>query len=215
MIVIVSPDLSREVVKPIRIRQIYGEEAVIEIVPEMYGLARELEVLDDPLSDGALALVWSRSADYLEKIGYADDRFRARRNLVFEKSAAPVKSYGNSVRLDELEKYENLTTIKNPRMPCFATVTKGKIVSLAAAYEADDGAYEICVETAPGYRGRGYATENVGALSDYLVEEGKRVRYLCAESNEKSRRVAARAGFSPTGKSYTYTVRRKEKGNGI
>lgn len=210
MISVITPDLTREVIRPIKIKHFYGGKVYIEAAPELYGLARELEKFDDPTSNAALALAWSMSADYLRTVGYADDKFRTRRDLIFEKTAANAKICENSIRVGSNGEYDNLTTIDPSGKICFATIRRGAIVSFAAAYKVEDGAFEICAETEPGSRGRGYATSNVCALSDLLVLRGEIVRYICAETNERSKRVALGAGFRQTGISYSYTVRRKE-----
>lgn len=193
MIFILSPDLTRDVIIPFKYRQIYGEEITIRTAPELYSLACEIEKTDDPFSDAALRLVWQKSAAYLDSIGYADYPFRTRRDLIFTKTAPTEKKRENSVKITSDDGYENLTTVDFSGLDCFATVTDGKIVSLAAAYKVEDGALEICAETVPGSRGRGYATSNVCALSDLLVSRGETVRYLCAETNKsRAARLLAR-----------------------
>lgn len=204
MILICDPDLTREVIRPIKIKHIYEKETVIKAVPELYGLAKTLEVMGDPLSDEALSLIWRECADYLCAIGYADDRFKARRNLIFAKE----KANENISELGAPIGCENLTTIDIVGDECSATVIDGKIVSVAAAYKTED-AYEICVEAAQRYRGQGFAAANVTVLSDALLSRGDAVRYLCAETNERSKKVALSAGFCEIGKCYEYIVRRK------
>ena len=62
-----------------------------------------------------------------------------------------------------------------------------------------DDTYEIYVETAKAYRGRGFATAAVAALSEYLIGRGCVVGYKCGEDNEASAAVAEKLGMKLDG----------------
>ncbi len=205
MVIIKNIDTSKDVIYLLKVWYIYDEDPIVSAPSELEILANKLDGMKDPTSDEALSLIWHDCRDYLESIGYADDRHRGRRNIIFAKS---YPSDNEEKELAFSPECENLTTLDPSSAPSSVTVKGGKIVSCALAHFCD-GIYEICTETAPLYRGQGYATENVTALSDKLIAEGADVCYLCSEKNEGSLRVAERSGFIEVGKSYDYIVRRK------
>lgn len=93
-------------------------------------------------------------------------------------------------------------------LPTFVTLDGDKIVSIATVNEhsEDQKMLEITVETAPGYRGRGYAVSNTVALAEYLINNGFGVTYVCSRYNRASAAVAQRAGFVGAGRFYAYTA---------
>lgn len=205
MVKIKNIDTSKDVIHLLKIWHIYDEDPIVCAPSELEFIANKLDGMKDPTSDGALSLIWRECEKYLDSIGYADDRHRDRRNVIFAKNCRSDSEKKESAFSSECE---NLTTLDPASAPSSVTVKGGKIVSCALAHLCD-GIYEICTETAPLYRGQGYATENVTALSDKLIQEGADVCYLCAEKNELSKRVAKRSGFMEIGMSYDYIVRRK------
>ena len=212
MVILKEIDTSKDVLHLVKVWYIYGEEPIVTVPSELEKLAKKLHEEKDPTADQALSLIWRECKEYLDKIGYADDRFRERRNLIFSKD---VPSGVESDEKTDYSKLKNLTTLDTLHASASVSVSDNKIVSAALAHFCEDGVYEICTETAPAYRGRGYASENVTSLSDRLIRKGKTVRYLCSEKNEASKKVALSAGFVEVGKSYEYIVRRKENKNGI
>lgn len=91
-----------------------------------------------------------------------------------------------------------------------AVIEDGRIVAFAAVNDiAEDGAAEINVECAVGARRRGYATESVRALTDYLLTSGAdSVSYVCRERNVASVKTALKSGFKLTGKSINFVFYR-------
>jgi len=65
----------------------------------------------------------------------------------------------------------------------------------------DDGALEIGYGLAPPYRGRGYGTEAVGAMTDWLLTQPdvRSVRARTSQDNAPSRRVLEKVGFQLIG----------------
>ena len=74
----------------------------------------------------------------------------------------------------------------------------GEVAAFAAVNDIsdDEGFYELTVECAPTYRGRGYGSECVAELSKYLLDRGVSVEYICAEENLPSVRTAEKVGFT-------------------
>ena len=201
MIILKNTDASKDVIHLIKIWHIYDEDPVVSAPYELEALAKKLDRAEDPTSPAMCSIIWYECRDHLEKLGYTDDKHRDRRNIIFAKSHPSCPEAKELVLPTECE---NLTTLDLVSVPASATVQGGRIVSAATAHFCD-GIYEICTETAPSYRGMGYATDNVTALSDKLVLAGETVCYLCSEKNVSSVRVAEKSGFIEVGKSYDYT----------
>lgn len=93
-------------------------------------------------------------------------------------------------------------------LPAYVTLIGGKIVSIATVNEHAPGQklLEITVETAPGYRGQGYALSNTVALAADLTRRGFRTAYVASRYNRASRKIADRAGFARLGRIYAYTA---------
>ena len=97
------------------------------------------------------------------------------------------------------------------RQPCLAIVENGHAVSLCcsarspgtSAVAAEDcaasEASEARVETAPGYRGLGYATHTVAAWARSIQAQGLAPLYSTSWENRASRSVARRLGLIPYG----------------
>ncbi len=96
-------------------------------------------------------------------------------------------------------------------------VIDGKIVACASVndyWDSGDRA-EINVETAVGYRGRGYGTSAVVALCEFLMGFGYGVSYKCREANSASVKIAEKAGFRRAGKRLSFVCYRKDNIDGI
>lgn len=123
--------------------------------------------------------------------------------------------FASSIKIED-ERFENLTTLDvienlEKNIPMFASIVDGKIVSMACVNECgeEQRMLEITVETAPEYRGKGFARSNTAALAKYLLENGYSVAYCCSRYNEGSRRIAESLGFDFVGRFYAYNAYRK------
>jgi predicted GNAT family acetyltransferase len=67
--------------------------------------------------------------------------------------------------------------------------------SFAFLRRLSDGVWEIVVETAAPYRGRGYAKTVVSAATEAVLGAGRIPVYSCDEHNVASRRVAEALGY--------------------
>ncbi len=171
----------------------------------------------DPFSARALDFIDSAFAPPMSGYGFRFEREYDQTLLTFTSSGKTEKS-GKTVYIGtqaELEKYEFMTAGDfeiddgDPCDAAFAVVEDGKIVSVAAVNDySDDGAVEINVETAPAFRGRGFATAAVSALASYLEGLGERVTYKCRKSNAASVKVAEKAGMKYAGKAFNYVCYR-------
>lgn len=96
----------------------------------------------------------------------------------------------------------------SPDYPAYVVKKEGIIVSAARTNEFDpcDTCPELTVETTPAWRGNGYATSNITALSNELLKNYPSVSYVCSRYNRGSQKTALRAGFIKTGRFYAYTA---------
>ena len=91
-----------------------------------------------------------------------------------------------------------------------------RIGNTIAAYAAENDfpeemdVIEIHVECAPAYRRMGYATSCTVRLSQFLLDRGYSVKYVCRHTNAASARVAEKAGFSLTGRKYSFVCYRND-----
>lgn len=111
-----------------------------------------------------------------------------------------------AIAFDPAAHYENLTSFElelqaASDLPAYVAVEGGKIVSAAVALPSDDDGEtaEVGVETAEGFRGRGFATACVSALARELCGRGFEVLYLAQADNPASVSVARGAGFEEHG----------------
>ena len=172
---------------------------------------------DDPFSAQALDFIDRVFAPPMREYGFRYEREYDQTVLTFT-SSGKTERPDNAVCIGtqaELEKYEFLTARDfeiddgDPCDAAFAVIEDGKIVSVAAVNDySDDGSVEINVETAPAFRGRGFASDAVSALASYLEGLGERVTYKCRESNAASVKVAEKAGMKYAGKAFYYVCYR-------
>ncbi len=92
--------------------------------------------------------------------------------------------------------------------PAFIVKQDGKIVSAARTNEFDpcSSLPELTVETAPAWRGKGYASSNIAALGQFLLNKYPSVSYVCSRYNRASQKTAQNAGFVKIGRFYAYSA---------
>lgn len=171
-------------------------------------------------SDDALAYLSDGCTAFCDSLGYTKDKHSTVAGYNFLAQREPTCDFSFCKRIRREGKYENLTTFDlsaclSAERVIFAVVDNGLIVSVAVTCEAltsenAGGMIEISTETAPSFRGDGYATACVSALSAYLLSRGYRALYKCRKENEISARVAIGAGFVKQG-DFAYFVYRKNR----
>ena len=174
----------------------------------------------DLYSDAALAYLADGCAAFCTSLGYTKDKHSAVVGYNFLPQGEPTCDFAFCKRIRRDGKYENLTTFDlsaclAAERVIFAAISEEKIVSVAVACEtltAENvgNSIEISTETAPDFRGKGYATACVAALSAHLLSRGYRALYKCRRENTASARVARAAGFEKTG-DFAYFVYRKNR----
>ena len=199
-----------------------GEELVREMNFDI-AVPVHLETLNDETKIFAYPSVLplcETYAAFCDSLGYTKDKHSTVAGYNFLSRGEPTCDFSFCKRIRREGKYENLTTFDlsaclSAERVVFAVVDNGLIVSVAVTCEAltsenAGGMIEISTETAPSFRGDGYATACVSALSAYLLSRGYRALYKCRKENEISARVAIGAGFVKQG-DFAYFVYRKNR----
>ena len=79
--------------------------------------------------------------------------------------------------------------------PMFARIVNGHAAAVCCSVRITDEADEAGVETAPPYRGRGYAAQVVAAWARAVRDMGRAPLYSTSWQNEASRAVARKLGL--------------------
>lgn len=202
---------------PVHIELFEGETKIFSY-PALENVCKSLEEgYSDLFSEEAIYFVRSGCSDFRNELGYAEDKYPDNWGYNFICEDIELEKDNEAERIRRDGKYKNLTTFSireclAAERVIFAIVKEGQIVSVAVTAEAPQKCsdfVEIGVETAPAYRGKGYAVAAVRALCDFLVKKGHRVLYKCYHRNIASTATARKAGFSEVGKFYYYVLRKE------
>jgi GNAT superfamily N-acetyltransferase len=82
----------------------------------------------------------------------------------------------------------------------YAVVVGGEAISIAFAHRSgvmEDRVVDLGIETAPGYRRRGYAQTAVSAIVEHMTRDGGEARYGTDPENQASIATARSVGFAP------------------
>ncbi len=200
----------------------FGGETKVFAYPSVLSLCETYAArfAADLYSDAALAYLADGCAAFCTSLGYTKDKHSAVVGYNFLPQGEPTCDFAFCKRIRRDGKYENLTTFDlsaclAAERVIFAAISEEKIVSVAVTCEtltAENvgNSIEISTETAPDFRGKGYATACVAALSAHLLSRGYRALYKCRRENTASARVARAAGFEKTG-DFAYFVYRKNR----
>ena len=200
----------------------FGGETKVFAYPSVLSLCETYAArfAADLYSDAALAYLADGCAAFCTSLGYTKDKHSAVVGYNFLPQGEPTCDFAFCKRIRRDGKYENLTTFDlsaclAAERVIFAAISEEKIVSVAVACEtltAENvgNSIEISTETAPDFRGKGYATACVAALSAHLLSRGYRALYKCRRENTASARVARAAGFEKTG-DFAYFGYRKNR----
>lgn len=166
---------------------------------------------DSPCSHEARDFVFDSLSSVLQGSGYFPDRDALDILTVTYtlESLSEIKrntELCNVIQVSEEEfcGYENLTAFEpdelffgnEERFPLFAVLDGNTVVAVTAVNgNASDGSAEISVDTAECYRQHGFGRACVTAVSEYLLERGINVKYVCFSDNEASCALAMSVGF--------------------
>lgn len=84
-----------------------------------------------------------------------------------------------------------------PDVIALAALDGGKIIGVAGASADTETMWQVGIDVAEGYRGKGLGTGLVSALSREIEKQGKLPFYGTAVGNLDSQRIAVRCGFVP------------------
>ncbi len=202
---------------------LYEDERGLEIVSYSFAekIAREFEkkFASDPFSREARDFLYRGLTPIMDELEYSSKQSAERSFVEFRRGGSTTRAdhadceiistldgemWGDlpldEFALDADDPCDRMTVVKEDGMiVCFAGLND----------EIDgDGIAEITVECDPAYRCRGYATACVSALADYLERLGKRVKYICLDTNEASIKTARRAGLVPYCRFMPYVCRK-------
>lgn len=181
------------------------EEGILwQVYEDIYPELRFLEEMseDEIFSEEQSERIITVCDGFLSKRGYSlrygklvryviNDRNKVNKSLVLDSSEVILEDHGyeSDVELHTEELSEGYI--------CFGTVIDGRIVSVATEnpHGEEDTDIDIGVDTAEGYRGRGYAASNVASLVYYLLDTGVTVTYTAEDGNLPSMALAEKVGF--------------------
>ncbi len=171
---------------------------------------------DDLFSDAAIDFLCAGCTEFGVRYGYAPDKFAKKSGYNF--IGTNISESGlRCERIRRAGRYRNCTTYDLDAclaygQAVFGVVRDGAVVSVAvtaSSVDRDMPLIEIGVETAPAYRGHGYASASARALAAWLCAQGLRVLYKCDIHNHASASVARNAGFVQSGRFFYYVLRKK------
>ncbi len=199
--------LSFGVLIPAEVRRRANGETFVICYPEVEPEVRNaLKIIQDPLSENGLRALCEACVPYAASHGTEPEAFDpCFYYRVYEMDVPQMPMMVSNAELRPLgdEDFANLRNVTDFE-PDFAeqrivgVIIEDTIVSVAAENPyAPAGTAELQTMTAEAYRGNGYATACVSALTRLLFAEG--VTYICYHApadNPSSIAVAEKAGFT-------------------
>ncbi len=203
---------------PISIRQSFDSEPEITVLPSIKKVAVNLErnFCDRLFSKEAHNFLRKNIRPFMDSIGFLDNRQSRKISLVMSRCESVIPASRQAIRLTDISMYsKNLTTapirdlIELGHIVC-VVVIDSNIVSVAYTDLAPEGkAVEVGVETAPAYRGQGYAKDALKKLICELNDIEVEPIYVCSKSNTASVKLSKSLGFKTEAIEYNYVFRRK------
>jgi len=202
---------------------LYEGERGLEIVSYSFteNIAHEFEenFASDPFVREAREFLYAKLTPIMDELEYSSRQSAERSFIEFRRGETAAEPHHECELIstldgeewDELPLDEFELDADEPTDRMAVVKEDGKIVCFAGLNEEidGDGMAEITVECDPAYRGRGYATACVITLADYLESLGKRVKYICRDTNEASIKTAHKARLVPYCKFMPYVCRKK------
>lgn len=200
---------------PVSIRQKIGEEAVICVLPSLKKTAVKFEKLfcDNCFSPEAHSWLKENIRGFMHSLGYHDNRQSRKVMTVMSRESGEIELISSDAVILNAP-MKNLTTTDIPTLLEFghivaAVIRDGAVVCTAYTDLVPDGdAVEVGIETAVGYRRKGYAKRALSALIRELEGRGIRPIYICSENNRASVKTAESCGFVREATEYNYVFRR-------
>ena len=188
-------------------------EPEITAYNNVWDIAVEYERLygDDPFSADAVSWITHKVRPIAEEMGYTLDEKESGvvREYRLSEVTPEIKTLAEKARLVYTDKdiegmiclcLHKPETDGDEDEPCAIVECDGAICAVAGLndYFTDDTC-EIYVETAKDYRGRGFGTAAVAALSEHILSRGETVGYKCGNGNKESAAIAEKIGMTLDG----------------
>lgn len=162
------------------------------VYDEIYEKIKDICEKEDVFSDESIEKLYNICNSYAKEKGF-----------VISKHTDIIDCYEIKSVLGKSEKAKKLSGNERDALfsdiaylvtkgPLYGIAEKGEVVSLCGGI-IKDAVAELYVETAPCYRGRGYATDCLYGVSKELLENYK-VMYQCKRTNKASCNVVKKAG---------------------
>jgi len=203
------------IIIPIIIKIYPGKEPEIKYYPEFEEIAEYIaEKYKNPLSDSALIYLNDETEKIVTPLGYQIEPHNKKSYIISytaedKKQIKTEKIKESTVLLEEKHlKIKNITTVDTKEMleydlKSYITIQDDMIVSIASINPfSESDVFELNVQTAPKFRGNGYAVSNVSALAYDLLSDGKKIVYDCRRYNRGSQKTADSAGLCEYAKFY-------------
>lgn len=201
---------------PITIRQEIGRDAEITVLPSLKKAAQKLEKQfgGKYFTPKVHEFLRCEVRPFMDSIGYYDNRQSRRITAIMTQAENTKVIPSDAVILDTPMK--NNTTADIDSLLEFGHIISAKIIDgaiVAVAYTDLNPAgcefVEIGVETAPGYRRRGYAKSVLQNLINRLYDLNIKPVYITSTHNKASLKLAKSLGFMTDAFEYNYVFRRK------
>ena len=194
---------------PFELKQYHGQAAFIVVYREANEIAREFsQKFDgDLFSQTAINFLRDSLTPVAESYGFYPD---TECGFTRDYARIPGQNFGSGIAEPYKTARNNFTGfdldyLTEMGLRCYVVTYDRIVVSAAceAPYPEGSDDIEIGVETAEGFRGRGFASACVGALAGDINARGKSAVYIAQEDNAPSHAVAKRAGFTERGRCYS------------
>lgn len=200
---------------PVSVRQNIGEEAVITVLPSLKNTAKAFEMLFSGRYFSKQAHEWLKEKvrPFMYEMGYKDNRQSRKITEIMTMDSDSSLPDGNCHILKS--DMPNLTSADVSSLIEFGHIVAVKILDdkiVSVAYTnlnpTDCSAVEIGVETATGYRKRGFAKDALRTLINKLDKMNISPIYVCSKTNRASIKLAESLKFKTEAIEYNYVFRR-------
>jgi len=192
------------------------------IIPELMDFIREfsLKFSEDFFSIKAFEYLFEYIENYIKKYPrwlYKEEealkKYMVYYGLADKQEINHSKIQKNTVQLTLNSSYENITDEYKELYPdnvFFGTLIGNEIVSITGTNGMQNEIVDIGVDTNINHRNKGYAVSNITALSDYLLNNNRMVKFSCNNLNTFSIKSAESSGFKLIAKEKTIWCPRNE-----
>ena len=208
---------------PLQYAQFEDNSIIVSSFPRLATLVNTYIKLfeDDLFSENALAYLKDNLKDETAKMGLKpystpiinNDLYNIIYGIEDEKYLQKQKIQESTVQFLHDTKYK--ASNLSPGHVYFGTLIDGEIVSIVSTSLAtleypEVKIIDIGVGTHENHRQKGYALSNIIAMSNYLLNNGHIVKYMCDNKNINSQKAALSSGFEKIAREYLYRTKKFE-----